>query len=303
MKSQTINCTQENAFKVIHCKNSEALKIGKTDKRYEIKKCEFCNQELEVTGFYIQGGFPKTWISRGEYERCTCKKAQGYWKNFDEKESQKKIREEQDKREKEYQERLERLMIKSNLGARFKNRTFATFEVTDKNKKAYEDCKRYANKFKELKDDGIGIIINGSYGAGKTHLAAAVAHELMKQGFQPIFGTLINLLDKIRATYDDFDSKVTENQIINSYINCSLLIIDDIGKEKPSEWTLQKLYQVLNERYENNNPVIITSNYDIEKLKERLTVNGNFETAEAIISRIYEMCKGINLQCEDYRKK
>ena len=77
-------------------------------------------------------------------------------------------------------------------------------------------------------------------------------------------------------------------------MNCDLLIIDDLGKEKVSEWTLEKLYYVINSRYEDCLPIVITTNYDPEKLVRRLTVKDNFETAEAIVSRICEPASGSN---------
>lgn len=289
---------------LIYITNSEALKLGKTTKKGETKRCKFCGKELETIGFYMPNNpFFKLWISNGEYERCSCAKAQAYWKEFDKRESEKKATEEKAKAENEYREKVERLIRNSNLGERFKSRTFEAFKVNNDNQSAFDTCKRYADNFNDIKGKGTGIIINGSYGAGKTHLAVAIAHEVIRQGYQPIFGTAPNLLDKVRTSYDGGDSKETEQQIINSYINCDLLIIDDLGKEKPTEWTLQKLYQILDTRYEKNKPVIITTNYSMEKLKNRLTVNDNFETAAAIVSRIYEMCQGIVLNCEDYRKK
>jgi len=145
-------------------------------------------------------------------------------------------------------------------------------------------------------------LLTGTYGTGKTHLAAAICHELIKQGYQPIFGTMITLLGKIKATYSDDESAETEERIINTYLNCDLLIIDDLGKEKVSEWTLEKLYYVINSRYEDCLPIVITTNYDPEKLVRRLTVKDNFETAEAIVSRICETCIGVKMNWADQRK-
>lgn len=297
-----IRSSQEVNSNIIYCKNSEALKMEITNEKYPIKHCKFCDKALEMIGFYIPNSFLSHWITKGEYERCDCTKAKEYWRLKDEEEKKKKLKETKEREEYEYQERLKTLIKNSNLGERFRRRTFETFKVNENNKYYYETCLRYAQKFNEIKEDGTGIILSGNCGVGKTHLAAAIAHELMKKGYQPIFGTLINLLGRVKSTYNTKVSKETDEEIINSYINCSLLIIDDLGKEKPSEWTLEKLYQVLNARYEDNKPVIITTNYSMDKLIERLTVNSNNETAEATVSRIYEMCQGINMQGNDYRK-
>lgn len=297
-----IHSSQETNSNIIYCKNSEAFKMGLTQEQYPVKNCEFCGKELEVIGLYIPKTFYSHWISKQKYERCDCEKSKEYWKALEQEEERRKIKEIELKQKEEYQERLNTLMQKSHLGERFINRTFCTFKVDENNQKGYETCLKYSQEFKKLKKQGIGIILRGGYGVGKTHLVSAIAHELMKQGYQPVFGTLINLLGRVRSTYSTNISKETEEEVINSYMKCSLLIIDDLGKEKSSEWTLEKFYQVLNARYEDNKPIAITTNYSMDKLIERLTVNNNIETAEAIVSRIYEMCQGVSISGKDYRK-
>lgn len=280
-------------------KNSEALEKGLTEKRYKMDYCQFCGKKLEIIGLVMTNTpFEKHWISQNRYEKCDCKDAQNYWGEVDKRE--KKQLEKQ--KEWEYQQKLDQLIKNSNLGERYRTRTFENYQVNEFNKKAYETCLRYANKFNEIKKEGSGIFLLGSCGVGKTHLAAAITHELIKQDHRPIFGTLINLLDRIRSTYNNSKSEDKEAKILNSYYTSSLLIIDDLGKEKLTEWSLQRLYEILNTRYENKMPVIITSNYTIEKLREKLTVNDNYETAESIISRIYEMCQGLKVGGDDYRK-
>ena len=96
---------------------------------------------------------------------------------------------------------------------------------------------------------------------------------------------------------------MTELSIIDNYSKVPLLIIDDLGKERPSEWTLEKLFTIINNRYENNLPVVITTNYNRDRLRERLANRTNYEIADAIISRLYEMCKGINIKGTDKRKE
>jgi len=300
---QNKNSSEE--FKAVFCTNSEAIKAGRYGIKTPTLKCEFCGKELEQLGHYMNmGRFMKTWCSRGEYERCKCEKAIKNWACVDLEIKAKAEEVERIEKELKYKQRLEKMMKMSNLGVRFLNRTFETFKVDNKNKIAFNTCKRYSEKFNEIKKDGIGLMISGNYGSGKTHLAAAIAHELMKDGKQPIFGTLIGLLGKIKASYSDWYSKENEEQIINKYINCELLIIDDLGKEKPTQWVIEKIYYIINCRYENNKPIVITSNYTHDRLMDRLSVNDNSETAEAIVSRLYEMCQGIDtFKCEDYRKK
>ncbi len=263
-----------------------------------VRKCEFCGKELKPLGLLINLLGKWKWMYNGEYEACDCKEAKKY-REQQRIEREKKLQEE---RERAYREKIERMLVESKLGERFRTRTFENFIVNDKNRYAYETTKKYASDFEKYKKDGIGLILTGSYGTGKTHLAAAICHELIKKDYRPIFGTMITLLEKIKATYDDEYSREREEQVIDKYTRCDLLIIDDLGKERPTEWAIEKLYYIINTRYEKCLPVVITTNYGIDKLISRLTVKDNVETAEAIVSRLYEMCRGILMEWEDFRK-
>ena len=299
--STSDNCSDN----VVYCKNTDAIKAGRYFKKLPTIKCEFCGKELEKVGYYFrEGTLLKEWRTFGANEKCDCKEATEYLKEVEKQEKARIIKEAEEEAKRKYEEKVNRLIKGSNLGERFKSRTFETYKVDKNNQYAFGTCKKYAEQFKDLKNKGIGLSLVGNYGTGKTHLAAAITHKIIYQGYQPIFGTLISLLGKVKASYSDPYAKENEDTIINKYINCDLLIIDDLGKEKPSEWILEKLYYIINCRYENLKPIIITSNYNNDKLVERLTVNNNLETPEAIVSRLCEMSQGVNLNnCEDYRKK
>lgn len=139
-------------------------------------------------------------------------------------------------------------------------------------------------------------------GFGKTHLACSIGNELIKNGITVVYGTLINLLAELKNSYEQ-DNNISEMQIMKLYKNVQLLIIDDLGKEKPSEWGLEKLFTIINSRYENNLPVIITTNYNQDLLIKRLSINGEIETVKSIISRLYEMCYLVKIDDIDHRIK
>ncbi len=234
-------------------------------------------------------------------EPCSCEKAQNKHKEINEQRERERQQEEEQERRLKLQRKVSRLFEQSKLGERFKTRTFENYRTTEKNGQAYKTAKKYSDNFEQYKKEGIGLIFSGTYGTGKTHLAAAIAIDLINRGIPVIFGTAINLLSKVRQSYSSYDNE-NEEDILQLYKTVDLLVIDDLGKEKPSEWVLEKLYSILNERYENFKPVIITTNYGTESLINRLTLPGNAETAEAIISRLHEMCRGVLLEGEDYRK-
>jgi DNA replication protein DnaC len=261
-------------------------------------KCEFCDKELLPVGRrHMLKLEIVTWNS---FEECQCEKAIRRREEIRLKEERRQKEEEEAARRAEFQTRVKKLFDQSKLGARFLNRTFETFKVTKENRLAFESAKKYATEFERFKVEGIGLNFNGAYGTGKTHLAAAITIDLINRGIPVIMGTTITLLGKFKEAYDRRES---ESEIIDLYSTIDLLIIDDLGKERVNEWVLEKLYLIINNRYENNLPLIITTNYNIEDLTKRLSTNQNSDTAEAIVSRLWEMCRGIEMNWDDWRKQ
>ena len=105
---------------------------------------------------------------------------------------------------------------------------------------------------------------------------------------------LTNLLDRIRETYEN--NTKSENELIEIYSNADMLIIDDLGTEKISNWALEKLYTIIQNRYENGLPIIITTRFNKEGLIERFSYSKDPDLVDAIISKLYQMCFGIKLK-------
>ena len=259
------------------------------------EKCKFCGNELEQKKMkFIIGDNEFTVI--GKTARCDCTRSKLYWKKVDDEKKE-------EERKKEYQRRLElrkKYYLMSKMNKRLKRYRFENYTTNIDNKKAYEKSKQYAESFVkgENKDS---LFITGGVGTGKTHLAASIANYLIENEIPVIFGTLITLLNDIKDTYR-IDGNC-ESDVINKYSKVAMLIIDDLGKERPSEWTLEKLFTIVNNRYENDLPIIITTNYNKEKLRKRLLCNYNEEIVDSIISRLYEMFRVIIIFGKDKIKE
>lgn len=263
-------------------------------------ECEYCKNKLYRKTIEWELYETKRTITL-DYERCNCNDAQAYWNEYD----LKKLRmlEEEKKLElmQEFSKRVERIIKNSKMSKRNLSYKFDNYEPNNSNRKVFNNLKKYSERLV----NGIekkGLILIGNNGVGKTHLACSIANKLIENGTPVIYGTLINLLAELRNSYD-IDKNISEMEIIKLYENVDLLIIDDLGKEKPSEWGLEKLFTIINSRYENNLPVIITTNYNQKSLMERLSLNGEIETAKSIISRLYEMCYLVKIDDIDHRIK
>ncbi len=243
----------------------------------KLKICEFCSKELNPIGldFLYENISPNVL----EYERCTCTKAQEYWK---EKDNQKN---KADKR-KYFREIINKVYKKSYIEGKVQNMNFENFDIYSGNEIAIKVAKDYANK--------CVTIITGKSGIGKTHLAASIANKLIENEQIVLMGRLTTLLDAIKETFGD--STKSENELIELYSNVDMMIIDDLGTEKISNWALEKLYTIVENRNENGLPIIITTRFDKYGLIERFSQSQDQQLADAFISKLYQMCYGVMLK-------
>lgn len=183
-------------------------------------------------------------------------------------------------------EKARKLREASNLGARFAHRTFENFDV-DRDRNAYEKCLAYSETYKDSERNCLLLI--GGYGTGKTHLAGAIANKLMDEGVPVLFDTFGGHLNKLKAEFNGGKSVYLEQMK-----TVDMLILDDIGKEKITEWSQSIMYDVINYRYEHLLPIVLTTNLKNVALNEYL--------GGAVFSRLCEMCTGAVMSGEDYRK-
>ena len=115
--------------------------------------------------------------------------------------------------------------------------------------------------------------------------------------------TMIDLLERIKRTYNS--AGTDEGSVLKIYKTVPLLIIDDIGKEPPTEWAISTIYNIINGRYEAYLPTIITTNYDTDALIQRMTPRDTRDdtTAKATLDRLMEMCRGVTMAGDSWRRK
>ncbi|MCQ5091295.1 ATP-binding protein [Slackia exigua] len=147
---------------------------------------------------------------------------------------------------------------------------------------------------------GNGLYISGIVGSGKTHAVSALARALVYEGRSVVLTNTLAMLDSIQATYG-CDGDRTGG--VGRFAGCDLLILDDMGKENGSGWALTTMFQVINARYEDMRPIVVTSQYALPALARRMGRAGERESAEAIASRLHEICAVVALPDIDYRKR
>ena len=113
------------------------------------------------------------------------------------------------------------------------------------------------------------LLIQGSYGCGKTHLAAAIANGCLEKGIPVLFINVPDLLDYLRGAYNPHAEETYDDRF-NEVRDAAILILDDLGTQNATPWAEEKLYQIFNARYVHKRPTVITTNLDLDDLDPRL---------------------------------
>lgn len=260
--------------------------------------CRFCGEKLYHKAFMMNGTI---WSFAPAPQRCTCDNARAYWERHDAEEARKKAEEAEAAAREKRRQKIERLLGKSGIKKRFQRRTFENFvQDTPERRRCYKIAKAYADRFPYFAERGEGLYIEGSNGTGKTHLAAAIALQLINEGVPVVCKTSSDLLADIKRGFDS--GEATEYEILRAYKEADLLIVDDLGKEQCTDWSMSTLYSILNDRYEDMKPTIITTNYNTEDLMRAMTPRGYDDTKiRAIISRLREVSNVVTMAWADMR--
>ncbi|HWQ04774.1 MAG TPA: ATP-binding protein [Longilinea sp.] len=186
----------------------------------------------------------------------------------------------------------ERLYRLSNLEA-FERMTFDTFKpqgrmgLADQHIRSLEYALSQAATFAQTLSGW--LFLSGSYGCGKTHLAAAIANYVVGQGVPTLFLTVPDLLDWLRFSYDSTDANF--EQRFDEIRNIRLLVLDDLGTQNATAWAQEKLYQIINYRYNNKLPMVVTSNQNLDEIDGR--IRSRLKDADLVIT--------VHIYAPDYR--
>ena len=210
------------------------------------------------------------------------------------------------------QHRLRQLIEAAHIPPRYQECLFENFYTLRKNPKLGK-AKTVASRFVEdypLVD--CGLLILGPCGVGKTHLAVSIIRALMlRYGTSCVFCDFRELLKQIQNSFNPV-VQTTEGQILEPVLHCDVLLLDDLGAERPTDWVRDTFAYIINNRYNQKRTTIITSNYEDGESNLRVLSDGNRVASEETLaerigvrlrSRLYEMCKVIRISGEDFRIK
>lgn len=237
--------------------------------------CKACNTRRTTTAF-------------GRKVRCICK-CQEAEREHEAEEERRKMR----------LERIKRLKSASLLGERYKDVSFAKSSVQDaKYELVFNRCRKYTEVAEQVLSKGIGIYLYGASGVGKSHITACMANALMEKYYTVLYTNFSEISKQIRGTFNKRGE--SEQAFIEKLASIDFLFIDDFGTERLKKdeedlWLQEKVFEVINKRYNNNKPTIYTSNYSAKEMIEKRGL------APKTVDRILETCESMKLEGKSFR--
>lgn len=187
--------------------------------------------------------------------------------------------------------RTAELLQRSGLVGRLRRMTLDTLAVTEGIEPAVQAAAWFA---RDPKGCG-GLILAGPVGCGKTHLAAGIGHALVLQGYPTEFQPVYALFDAIRAEYSSGGC----GDVLGRLSRVPMLILDDLGNERiatgeKGDWAREQLFKLIDQRYLQELPLVVTTNYDVARLGERIGTHN--------VSRLLETCGSpVTIRAPDHR--
>ena len=174
----------------------------------------------------------------------------------------------------------------------FEDATFDKYVVTDDNKRNLKICRHYAVDFPDMLKKSQGILMYGEPGTGKSFTAACIANYLLDRGEPVIMTSVLRLTDMIQK------SERKEQDIINRLKHADLVIFDDFGVERSTDYALERAYSIIDSRHRSRLPMIVTTNLSAKQMKDENDIR-----LKRIYDRIFETCYPMQFKGPSWRRK
>jgi DNA replication protein DnaC len=169
----------------------------------------------------------------------------------------------------------------TGIPKRFRGVGFDRQPIVDMDREIKRRIRLFTSDISTNLDEGKSLWLFGDVGTGKTSLAMLISKSALDAGRSVAIYSMPRLLADIRATFDDASDR-SYGELFDRLTTVDLLHIDDVGAEKSSEWVLEQLYAIINERWQEERSIVITTNLDDERLRAQIGAR--------TISRLEDMC-------------
>ena len=199
-------------------------------------------------------------------------------------------KEEAERKQREFMEQVSRLKSNGLQDKALREYTFANAKgYNPEIRKAHD----YVTHWEEMKAKSIGLLLWGDVGTGKSFFAGCIANALLEQGIPVLMTNFSRILNSLSGMYSD-----EKNQFIDNLNRYSLLIIDDLGIERSTEFALEQVFNIIDSRYRSKLPLIVTTNMTLDELK-----HPQDSARSRIYDRVLERCVPLKINNQNIRQK
>lgn len=262
--------------------------------------CPHCGKKLlTVVGMFVQmdPDDPRWGLTEGLERACDCATA----KRIAEDEKREEEAKEREAEERKLAKRARALFAESGMPERWmQDRGMRQWDRDGASRQvAYDDAVAFGAAIVAKKRPQ-SLYVVGDIGVGKTFLCSCLCTDLVRKGKRVVWRNMSEVLREIRACFDN--KALKESEVIKSFVRPQVLVLDDLGKERPTEWAVEQLFAIVNARYDEGKALIVTTNYGSEELARRLTPRPDAHgyaddtTARAIVDRLRGVSKCVKLE-------
>lgn len=203
-----------------------------------------------------------------------------------------RLKKEQMQKEEEMRS-IQRAKISSMMDDTFRTACFANYQIRNGNERHLKVAKKYCIEFSKMYERNQGLLFWGTVGTGKSYTAACIANYLLEANTSVVMTSFVRILQEMQG----FDRE-REEAFTNKLNSVKLLIIDDLGAERSTDYALEKVYGIIDNRYRAKKPLILTTNLTLQQMQEATDIR-----YARIYDRIFEMCYPMEFSGVSWRKR
>lgn len=203
-----------------------------------------------------------------------------------------RLKKEQMQKEEEMRS-IQRAKVSSMMDDTFRTACFANYQIRNGNERHLKVAKKYCIEFSKMYERNQGLLFWGTVGTGKSYTAACIANYLLEANTSVVMTSFVRILQEMQ----EFDRE-REETFTNKLNSVKLLIIDDLGAERSTDYALEKVYGIIDNRYRVKKPLILTTNLTLRQMQEATDIR-----YARIYDRIFEMCYPMEFSGVSWRKR